>query len=195
MKKCITYAILALLLVACNKETKVESFNEEKPLSVEITKERSYYQADRIVKRLAKMGMEAYVLEETTEDGQWYRVTSGAFADSAQVEQFVAQIDSLFNLHPTAVLNYTDLDSTARTPITKEVVKEQHRIDANPPHVPQEIVKVAQMYPDNVMFNIKKIVDALRKDIANELKVSCNRLIHRFNERNNVIQNFHNYER
>lgn len=42
---------------------------------------------------------------------------------------------------------------------------------------------------------IMKTVDALRKDIANELKVSCNRLIHRFNERNNVIQNFHNYER
>ena len=157
MKKCIAYAALVLVLVACNKETKVECFNEEKPFSVEITKERSYYQADRIVKRLAKMGMEAYVLEETTEDGQWYRVTSGAFADSTQVEQFVAQIDSLFNLHPTAVLNYTDLDSTARTPITKEVVKEQHHIDANPPHVPQEIVKVAQMYPDNVMFNIKKI--------------------------------------
>lgn len=74
-----------MLLVACNKVTKVEPFSEEKPLSVEITKERSYYQADRIVKRLAKMGMEAYVLEETTEDGQWYRVTSGAFASSNRI--------------------------------------------------------------------------------------------------------------
>ena len=157
MKKYITCTLLALLLIACNKQTTVESFSVEKPLTVEITKERSYYQADRILKRLAKMGMEAYVLEETTDDGQWYIVTSGAFADSAQVEQFVAQMDSLFNLHPTAVLNYADLDSAARIPITKEAVKEQHHIDANPPHVPQEIMQISRMYPDNVMFNIKKI--------------------------------------
>ena len=157
MKKYYVIIALAMLCVACNKEAKIETFNEEKPLSVEITKERSYYQADRIVKRLAKMGMESYILEEKTDDGQWYRVISGAFSDSSQVEQYVYQIDSLFHLQPTGVLNYSELDSVARTPVTKEVVMEQHHIDANEPKVPQEILQVAKQYPENVMFNINKI--------------------------------------
>ena len=157
MKKNLIYILLPLLLIACNKETVVETFNEEKPFSLEITKERSYYQADRIVKRLTKMGMESYILEEKTENGQWYRVMSGALADSAQIEEYTHWIDSLYHLKPQAVVDYSQLDSASRTPINKEAVQEKHRITANPPAVPLVISQLAKQYPDNVMFNLKKI--------------------------------------
>ena len=155
MKKILLLVVFPLLFVSCHKEA--EAFSDDKPLTLEITKERSYYQADRIVKRLTKMGMEAYILEENSTDGQWYRIMSGALADSAQVEQYTKQINSLFHLKPTAVLNYTELDSVSRTPIKKEAVKEKHRISANPPAVPLEVSQLANKYPDNVMFNLKKI--------------------------------------
>lgn len=157
MKKIFFCLLLPLCFIACTREVKVETFSEEKPLTLEITKERSYYQADRIVKRLTKMGMEAYILEENASDGQWYRVMSGALADSAQVEDYTHRIDSLFHLLPKAVVDYTALDSASRTPIRKEAVQEKHRIAANPPAVPLEVTQVVRKYPENVMFNLKKI--------------------------------------
>ena len=157
MKRLLLGLVLSLCFVACNKEVQVETFSEEKPLTLEITKERSYYQADRIVKRLTKMGMEAYILEENTSDGQWYRVMSGALADSTQVDAYTHRIDSLFHLKPQAVVDYTALDSASRTPIHKEAVQEKHRIAANPPAVPIEVTQVVHKYPENVMFNLKKI--------------------------------------
>lgn len=156
MKKTV-FILISLFFVACSKKVDVETFSEKAPLTLEITKERSYYQADRIVKRLAKMKMGAYILEENSSDGQWYRVMSGALADSAQVIEYTKRIDSLFHLKPTAVVNYTELDSASRTPIKREVVQEKHRILANPPAVPNIILELARQYPDNVMFNLDKI--------------------------------------
>ena len=97
MKKIITLLLAVLALIACSKKP-VETFNEAKPLTLEITKERSYYQADRIVKRLSKMGLEAYILEEKTDAGEWYRVMSGALADSVAVVEYTQQLDSLLRL-------------------------------------------------------------------------------------------------
>lgn len=156
MKKIITLFVVAIVLIACGKKP-VETFNESKPLTLEITKERSYYQADRIVKRLSKMGLDAYILEEKTDAGEWYRVMSGALADSSAVAVYTQELDSFFHLKPTAVVNYAELDSASRVPIKKEVVKEKHRIAANPPAVPMEIGQIAEKYPDNLMFNLKKI--------------------------------------
>ncbi len=155
--KRLLFLLVPLFLIACNREPKVDTFNEEKPLTLEITKERSYYQADRIVKRLAKMGLGAYILEENTDAGQWYRVMSGAMADSAQAEAYTHRIDSLFHLKPKAIVNYTKLDSACRVPVKKSVVKERHRIAANPPAVPMAISQIARRYPENVMFNLQKI--------------------------------------
>ena len=157
MKKSFFLFLVPMFIVACSKSVPVEIFNEEKPYTVEITKERSYFQADRIVKRLAKMGLGAYVLENNTSDGQWYRVASGALVDSIQTELYIAHIDSLYRLKPAVILNYAELDSVSRTPIQKEAVHEQHKIDANPPCVQDEIMQVIRKYPDNVMFNLNKI--------------------------------------
>lgn len=156
MKKILGILIAAVMLAGCGKKA-VDTFNEKKPLTLEITKERSYYQADRIVKRLSKMGLESYILEEKTDAGEWYRVVSGALADSVEVENYAQQLDSFFHLKPTAVVNYAELDSTSRVPVKKEVVKEKHRIAANPPAVPMEIGQIVGKYPDNLMFNLKKI--------------------------------------
>lgn len=157
MRKQILLFLLPLCLLACNRTPEAEPFSEEKPLTLEIAKERSYYQADRIVKRLTKMGVEAYILEENGGDGQWYRIMSGALADSTQAEAYIFQLDSLYQLKPKGIVNYQDLDSASRVPVKKEVVKEKHRIDANPPAVPLEISQIAAKYPENVMFNLKKI--------------------------------------
>ncbi len=155
MKK-ILFILVAATITACHNKP-VETFNETKPLTLEITKERSYYQADRIVKRLSKMGLEAYILEEKTDAGEWYRVMSGALADSVAAEAYGQKLDSLFHLKTTAVVNYADLDSTSRIPVKKEAVREKHRIDVNPPSVPMCIGQIAEKYPDNLMFNLKKI--------------------------------------
>lgn len=151
------FLLTSCMFVACNKQEHVETFSEEKPYSLEIKKERSYFQAEKIVNRLSKMGLDAYVLSETTEDGIWYRIVSGALKDSSEVAQYTNMIDSTFHLKPSNVLNYAQLDSATRTPIKQVTVDERHRIDANQPAVPAEIKDVIQKFPENNIFYLQKI--------------------------------------
>lgn len=132
-------------------------FHEAKPVTVEIARERSFYQANRVTQRLSQMGIESYVINRTTDEGQWYSVISGSFADSAQAERYARELGSRYRIHPVSIASYTDLAEADRVPARKETVTEQQRIDANPPSVPQEIVQVAEQYPQSGKLDVSKI--------------------------------------
>ncbi len=149
--------IVFTMFISCNKSTQVETFSEEKPYSLEIKKERSYFQAEKIVNRLSKMGLDVYVLTETTDNGVWYRIVSGALKDSVEIEQYTQMIDSAFHLKPNNVLNYMQLDSATRIPVKQVTVVERHRIEANQPAVPKEVDDVIGKFPENNMFYLQKI--------------------------------------
>lgn len=149
---------ILIFITSCGqKEVKTEIFNEDNPYTLELKKDRSYYQAEKIASRLNKMGLGAYILEENTSDGVWYRIMSGALKDSAAVAEYTHLVDSAFHLKPTAILDYTSMDSLERTPIRDITVVERSRIDANPPAVPQQVNDVIRKFPENNMFYLQNI--------------------------------------
>lgn len=159
MKKYSIGLLLLLLMVSCasKQEVKTEVFSAEKPYTLEIKKDRSYYQAERIVSRLHKMGLEAYILEENNTDGIWYRVMSGALRDSVAVAEYTHFLDSAFHLEPTTMLDYLNMDSAERIPVTSVEVVERPRIQANPPSVPNSVNEVIKKFPENNMFYLQNI--------------------------------------
>lgn len=139
------------------EEVVVEKFSESTPYTIEIKKERSYFQAEKIANRLTKMGLGGYVITEKTDDGTWYRVVSGALADSAAVEAYKARLDTTFNIKEVAVVDYAELDSMARIPVMKDSIEERHRIAANKPDVPKCITNIINKFPESDMFYLSSI--------------------------------------
>lgn len=155
--------VVAQCLAGCSScgrqadEVVVETFSEATPFTVEIKKERSFFQAEKIAKRLTKMGLGGYVIPEETDDGTWYRIVSGALADSAAVEAYMARLDSSFNIKDVAVVDYAELDSLSRVPVFRDSVDEKHRIEANTPDVPRCIMDVIGKFPESDMFYLNSI--------------------------------------
>ncbi len=176
-KYLISLALGALLFsgCSCNQEEaahEVEVFSESKPYSVEIRKERSYYQAEKMVARLAGIGIEAYIVKEYDEDGEWYRVMTGALEDDNTARAYVAKLDSAFHLPDLSIINYANLDSLERIPVARESVQQNEvaRIDANEPAVSDPIKDVIKMFPSNNVFQLSKIGICLLSD--NGMKVA-----------------------
>lgn len=148
---------LALWLCGCARSKQPEVFSEEKPFTVELKRERSYYQAERIVERLAGMDVEAFILQDSTEGGDWYRICSGALPDSAAVEAYVHRLDSLCHLTPLGVMDYASLDSVRRVPVQKRGVEEVNYREAHEPSVQDDVLAVASMFPSTPMFYLESI--------------------------------------
>lgn len=165
MKSVISTALLvvATLFTSCSscskqeEEGAVATFSETSPYTIEIKKERSYFQAEKIASRLTRMGLGGYVIPEEATDGTWYKVVSGALADSAAVQSYIARLDTCFNIKDVDVVDYCKLDSATRIPVVKDSIQEVHRIAANRPDVPESIWGVISKFPDNDMFYISSI--------------------------------------
>lgn len=151
-------AVVDTLSVAVDTpEVVVETFSESTPYTIEVKKERSYFQAEKIAGRLKKMGLGGYVIPEETRDGTWYKVVSGALADSAAVEAYKAKLDTCFNITNVAVLDFAKLDTIARLPVAKDSIREKARITAKRPDVPKSILEVIGKFPESDMFYLSSI--------------------------------------
>ena len=74
MKKILSISIIFFLILGCSEK----QVNNEIPYTVQIKEIWSYYKAKDIEKRLEGMGINTYIILEETEDGNWYRIVSGA---------------------------------------------------------------------------------------------------------------------
>jgi hypothetical protein len=161
MRKKLTFSgVVGLMLLVCGcskKQIEIPTFDEAKPYTIEIKRERSFYQAEKIADRLTNMGLGGYVLCDSTENGVWYRVVSGALKDSVEVADYKAKLDTIFHISDVDVVEYTALDSIRRTPIAQAVDTEVSRIAANEPDVPQTMMDVVKKYPKNNMFYLQNI--------------------------------------
>ena len=153
------FTAIFFAVISCNRNKDEEKiFDEKTPFAIEIKKERSYFQANKIKNRLKDMGMNSYILKEQAEDGEWYRIVSGALENEDSVIAYKQKIFNLFGITASdSVLDFTKMDSVARIPVKIEQVAEHKRIDANKPDVPHSISKVLEKYPQNNMFYLKNI--------------------------------------
>ena len=166
MKKSIIIVlfVVAQYLVGCSSCSEqnedvvvVETFSESSPYTIEIKKERSYFQAEKIANRLTKMGLGGYVIPQESENGTWYKVVSGALTDSAAVEAYMAKLDTCFSIKDVAVVDYAQLDTAARIPVIRDSIQERHRISANRPDIPKCITEVIEKFPESDMFYLSSI--------------------------------------
>lgn len=148
----------------------VPKFGEDRPLAVEVTRVRSYYHAQNIRERLAKMGAKPYVVasNDSVAGGKWYSILVGAQKDSAELSALKTELQANFKLDSLRVVDYAAVKNaqleiaTAETPGT-----EREQIDADPPELPPEIFGVMARFPRNNMFFVEKLA-VLNAPEANE---------------------------
>lgn len=151
--------ITSLFFASCNKPDKVVVFSKEKPFSIEVKKERSFFQAKKISDRLNEMNIPAYLIyQEDSIDGNWYKIFVGAESveDSILVDK-----DSYKQELQTDELSIVHFDSLSNFKIVingdTSIVKETQRIDANKPDVPEVFFQVASQYPQSNALFLKNI--------------------------------------
>ncbi|MDD3891725.1 MAG: hypothetical protein PHE03_05415 [Bacteroidales bacterium] len=148
-KKLLVIIGLSILLLSCKKEKKVEVFSADKPFSIEVKRERSYYQAEKIAERLKDKGLEAFVINSVDSvEGNWFSVMSGALSHPDSVDSYIDMVEKLFRLSNLKVKDYNSIDSfTIITTIDTTVIKETRRIAAKEPAIPKEVFDVVKSFP------------------------------------------------
>lgn len=155
----IILTVILLSVTCCGRKDKVQTFNPEKPYSLEIKKERSYFQAEKIASRLNEMGMAAYVIEKNdSAAGKWFYVLSGALENIDSVSSYKERIAKEFRLPDLRVVDYNDLDSASKAGIIRpNTVLEKERISAEKPNLPEDVFETIKKYPHNNTLYLEQI--------------------------------------
>lgn len=164
MKKDVLVGLLVwttLFSTGCKHKTS-ETVTEEKPYCVEVVRERSIYQAQKIQDRLRSMDVDAYIIESTDSvDQGWYSVMSGAFADSSAGAAHAAHLDSTLRLPGLTLVDsrvMADSINVVKNDETGESYQsESRRIDANAPCVPTSVMDVTRLFPENNAFYLQQL--------------------------------------
>jgi len=134
--------LITILNFGCGKE--IETVSNEKPYSVLVTKERSYYQAVKAKERLLNLDIQSYLI--ATKDSierEWFNIMSGAFVDSASAILYIKELDSLYQLKKSIVFDIRTLVDTFTIVSTKNELifsnSEKKRIIANKPSIPGDV--------------------------------------------------------
>lgn len=156
--KYFAFVIALFLFYSCQERGKAEMFNAEKPYTLEIKKERSYFQAQKIATRLKEMGINAYVIErEDSVAGKWFYVLSGALENTDSVVCYKQRVEKEFRLTELQVLNYNSLDSVSQNSIIHpDTLLEKQRIIAERPQVPDEVYETIKKFPHNNSFYLNR---------------------------------------
>lgn len=158
IKKFLAVLTFSLLLSSCGEEEDAVVSND-KPYTVAIKKERSYYQAQKIVEHLKDLGVKAYIIENGVDKNKWFYVASGAFENMEEVEEYKRTLMQKNYIKPDTVFKYDDLSEEEHQILQtgNRVVEEVHRIDASTPDVPQHVLLTIEKIPQTNAFYIGKM--------------------------------------
>lgn len=158
MIKIVGSLVLAFVLLSCNDtdDLKVVKIDESKPFTVAVKKDRSYYQAEKIVAHLKDMKVPAYIIEKGDEGNKWYYVATGAFKSKEEAESFKAEFKEKYNLKIDSVLSYSDFTQEEKQNLAEGVPprQEMKKIPAENPDVPNAVLETVEMVPLSNAFYI-----------------------------------------
>lgn len=171
--KIIAALIIFAFLNACNnkKEKTIVKFSKTKPYAIEIAKERSYYQAEKILNRLLKLDVNAYIVqsEDTIDDqGKWYYILceTSDNLDSAKVKR--TKLENNLKISDLKIANYNNFHE-ASFKIDSIKQKEAKKIPATKPGVPLDVYKVLHKFPEsNVLYIQEMFIVNSPKNIENK---------------------------
>lgn len=158
-----TAILILLFITACKSEKEIESFSVEKPYAIEIRKERSLYQAEKLANRLIEMGLDAYMVQhkDTIEgDGEWYYILHGNVENQDSAKTLNEVVSEKYNLqdYELEVVKYQDFENAVfKIDSLKEVQEEI--IVANNPDIKEDVYNVMEKFPEsNALFIDKGFV-------------------------------------
>lgn len=158
ISKTIPVVILGLIFLFACDSGKVEKFSKEKPYAIEIAKERSFYQAEKLKNRLTEMGVKAYMVQhaDSTEDaGKWYYILSNSIAVLDTAKSVRSRLEKDLELEDLKIVSYDDFkDAVFQLDSLKQ--KEKKKISSNKPDVKEDIFKVINKFPESNSLLVQK---------------------------------------
>lgn len=137
----------------------VVKFSENNPFALKIARERSYYQADKVSKRVNNMGLHAYIVEisDTLDNsGSWFQILYGAIPTQDSATQLQHYLSENFHFNKLEIVNYSNY-SDAKFDIDTTELSELHRIQSIQPDIPEDIYQLVKIFPDNNSLYINEL--------------------------------------
>jgi len=158
MKKIIIGFLAVMLLGCAKKERIVEKFSAEKPYAIQIAKERSFYQAEKLTKRLLEMDINAYMVmhvDSSENDGSWFYIMCDNIEvlDSAKSQRL--RIEESLKLKDLKIAAYSDFQY-ATFELDSLKLNEKKKIAANKPSVKEDVFDVITKFPESNSLYIQK---------------------------------------
>lgn len=150
---------LALCLFSCTeKERIIEKFSEEKPYAIQIAKERSFHQAEKLSNRLLDMDIDAYMIQyadSIENDGLWYYILANNMdvLDSAKVLR--ERMENQFSLKDLQIVKFDDFQG-AVLELDSLRAKEKKTVQANKPDLEEDIFQVINKFPESNALLVQK---------------------------------------
>ena len=128
---------------------KIEPFSENKPFAIEIAKERSFYQAEKLNNRLNGMGIGAYIVQHSDDDdGTWYYILSGNIETEEDADIETVRLKEEFNLENLNVVKYSDF-SDAVLEFEEQQKTEVRKITSAKPNISENVYDVIEKFPES----------------------------------------------
>ena len=136
----------------------VEKVSGKKPYAVSVKKERSYYQAQKIVEHLADLGIPSYVVEKGEDKDRYFHVVSKPFQTEDEAENFREHLASM-EMEKGEIFSFDDLSEEERKNLANRKIymqEERQRIPAETPDVPRSILSTIRKVPGSNAFYISQ---------------------------------------
>lgn len=157
----LSVVVFLFLMLGCRQRA-LETVDEARPYCVEVARERSIYQAQKIQARLRSMGVDSYIIESIDSvEREWYSVVSGAFADTAETAGHAAHLDSTLHLPGLTLMDSRVMADSVRVVQEGDAKllyqNESKRIAANAPSAPEGVIRVVRIFPENNAFYLQRV--------------------------------------
>lgn len=145
--------ISVFLLISCSseKERIIEKFSKENPYAIQIAKERSFYQAEKLTNRLLDMEIDAYMIQYSDsidDDGKWYYILCDNIEVLDSAKNIRSRLEKQFELKGLKIATF-DKFKNAIFQLDSLKQKEKKKITSNKPNVNEDVFKVINKFPES----------------------------------------------
>jgi hypothetical protein len=154
--KLVLGTLILLLVFGCQR--KIEPFSKEKPYAIQIAKERSFYQAEKLTNRLIDLDIDAYMFQyedSSDNDGQWYYILANNMETLDSAKSVRSRIENKFKLKDLKVVTYESFEK-AIFELEELKQSEKQKIASNKPGVKEEIFNVMEKFPESNSLIVQK---------------------------------------
>ena len=150
MNKYYFFGLLFVTIFSCSGP----QINEEIPYALQVKDVRSYYKAIDIRDRLEDKGVGSYIISEDTDDGNWYRVLTGAEKSIDAVKEYRKSLESKIAINQLKIINYQTIEKNLDLDF-EDHLDERQRLQSERPNVPEKIYDLINKFPDDNNFIVK----------------------------------------